>query len=203
MRGEYMSIVTNSSMLSDPRERIALRSQELKLVFLGLMMSLPALMDPSLPILAVELSRAGVDPAGDMPIVLHDGEHEKLQYSLREVLTKVTHLRGDVLARDVMSIGMMQGATRLHDLLLQEKLMRRDVPLLEFVARFRNACAHGDRWHFKQNEPDPKFPAVHRRLTLTADLHGKRATWTTVTPRLYVELLDDFSNHFLPGVVPP
>jgi hypothetical protein len=189
-------------MLSDPRERVALRAQELKLVFLGLMMSLPALMDPSLPILDIELRRAGIDPSGDMPIVLGDGESEKLQYSLREVLTKVTQLHGDVLARDLMSVGMMQGVTRLHDILLQDNLMRRNVPLLEFVSHFRNACAHGDRWHFKKNEPDPQYPAVHRQLTLKADFHGKRATWTTVTPRLYVELLDDFGNHFVPGIVP-
>lgn len=191
-----------SSALDDPRERLALRAQELKLVFLGLMMALPSLLDPSLPILSTELRRAGVGPDQDMPIVIHDGEEEKLQYSLREVLTKVTRLRGDALSRDLMSIGMMQGVTRLHDILLQDGLMRRNVPLLEFVAHFRNACAHGDRWHFRKGEPSPQYPATHRRLALTPNLHGTRATWTTVTPRLYLEMLDDISNYFRPGTVP-
>lgn len=191
-----------SSALTDPCERIALRAQELKLVFLGLMLTLPPLFDPSLPLLSITLRNSNAYAEGDLPIYIHDGENEKLQYSMRDVLTKVSRLRGDVLSQDLMSVGMMQGALRLHDLVLQHKLMRRDVALLEFLAHFRNACAHGDRWHFKKNEPLPQYPARLGRLTLHTKLQGTCATWTTVTPRLYVEMLDELSNYFRPGTVP-
>jgi hypothetical protein len=33
--------------------------------------------------------------------------------------------------------------------------------------------------------------------------NGKRATFKTVSPKLYVEFLDDISNYLLPGAVPP
>ena len=46
-------------------------------------------------------------------------------------------------------------------------------------------------------------PATCRGLTLTDDLHGKRATLEAVSPRLYVDFLDDIANHFVPGRVPP
>jgi hypothetical protein len=58
-----------------------------------------------------------------------------------------------------------------------------------------------DRWYFKNGEP--KHPASCRGLTLDASLDGKRATFETVSPKLYVEFLDDISNYLLPGAVPP
>jgi hypothetical protein len=70
-------------------------------------------------------------------------------------------------------------------------------PLLEFARHYRNACAHGDRWSFRAGEPC--FPASCRQLTVTAALHGQKATWTTVGPRLHVEYLDDIADHFAPG----
>ena len=43
-------------------EDIARRAQELKVIHLALMMSLPSLLDPSMPILQTELRRAGMPP---------------------------------------------------------------------------------------------------------------------------------------------
>ncbi len=79
--------------------------------------------------------------------------------------------------------------------------MRNDVPLLQFARHFRNACAHGDRWHF--NADQPKYPAALRNLVLTRDLRGQQATFVTVSPWHFIEFLDDLSNHFAPGSVPP
>ena len=83
----------------------------------------------------------------------------------------------------------------------QGNYSRRTEPLLQFARHFRNACAHGDRWYFKNGEP--KHPASCRGLTLDASLDGRRATYETVSPRLYIEYLDDISNYFQPGLVPP
>ena len=96
---------------------------------------------------------------------------------------------------------MLLGATRIGDLILQGNYSKTTEPLLQFARHFRNACAHGDRWYFTNGEP--KHPASCRGLTLDAALDGKRATYETVSPRLYLEFLDDISNYFLPGSVPP
>lgn len=183
---------------------IARRAQELKIMHLALMLSLPSILDPGLPILRTELARAQVPPHDDIPVQLfdHDGGpgKESLTFSMREILTAATTLRGDILSRDLMSISMLLGAIRIGDLILTGGHHRIDVPLMQFARHFRNACAHGDRWSFAPGQP--QHPAVCRWLTLNASLNGKRATWETVTPRLYVEYLDDVANYFVPGSVP-
>ena len=169
----------------------------------GMMLALPSMLDPTCPILRTELARAQLPPDGDMPFHLyHDAQDNKesLVYSVREILTKMTMLRGDILGRDLLSISMLHGATRIGDMISQRGPYPHDVPLLQFVRHFRNACAHGDRWNFVGNEP--KHHAACRDTVLSASLHGQRATLTTVSPRRYVEFLDDISNYFVPGLVP-
>lgn len=183
-------------------EEIAYRAQELKAVMLAQQISLVAITHPALPLLRFHqyLQCEGQDK--DIPIVLRDGpEHDEVVFSTRAVLTAASRLRGDVLAHDLMAMSMLVAATRLGDMINSGGHTRRDVPLLEFARHLRNACAHGDRWHFRAGEP--RTPAACRHLTLTAALHGQRATWTTVTPRLLVLYLDDLSNYFVPGLVPP
>ncbi len=172
------------------------RAQELKLMTLALSLSLPALMDPTVPVLQWTLAKAGLPPDGDMPVNLGQANsNESLPFSMREILTKVTTLEGEALGHDLMSVGLILGAVRMGDLIVSRGYMRRDVPLLQFARHFRNACAHGDRWHFFNGEP--RYPARVRDLALTAELQGQRATWTTVHPRLYVEFLDDVGAYFL------
>ena len=85
--------------------------------------------------------------------------------SARGVLTALSRLRGDVLGEDLMSGAMTMGAVRLGDLLAPADLLRPDVPLLQFARHFRNACAHGDRWHLRGGEPG--FAATCRDLVLS------------------------------------
>jgi hypothetical protein len=167
------------------------------------MLAVPSLFDPNLPILRTLLEQVQ-DTSGDLPIVVGDApddDGEKLVFSAREILTKVTQLRGDIIGKDLLSISMLLGATRIGDLILQGNHSKTTEPLMQFARHFRNACAHGDRWYFKNGEP--KHPASCRALTLSASLDGKRATYDTVSPKLYVEYLDDVSNYFVPGFVPP
>lgn len=184
-------------------EEIAQRAQELKVAHLALMLAVPSIFHPDLPLLQTLLmiNRQPLD--ADLPIYLaHDGsDGEQMVYSAREVLTKATRLRGEIVGNDLMSMSMLLGGTRIGDMIAKGGHSRGDVPLLQFVRHYRNVCAHGDRWNFKPGQPDTA--AVCRGLTLTAELHGKRATWESVSPRLYIELLDDVTNYFLPGSVPP
>jgi hypothetical protein len=179
---------------------IARRAQEFKIMTLALAMSVTTMMDPRLPVLHWTLDQAGVPRDGDIPMqLLHGDEPERLTYSTREVLTKMTKLQGDPV-RDLLSISMLLAGTRLGHMINTGGHMRKDVPLLQFARHFRNACAHGDRWHFAAGEP--RHPAALRDLVLTRDLQGQQATFVTVSPRRFVDFLDDFSNHFAPGSVP-
>jgi hypothetical protein len=188
---------------ADPRVRIALRAQELKLLFFGLNVAAMAMLHPDVPLLNWMRQLVGVSSDQDVPVVLTGapGEEEKLSFSAQEVLTKLSALRGEVVAHDLLSVAMLLGATRLGDMIVQANLSRGDEPLMQFARHFRNAAAHGDRWSFNEGQPDT--PAACHDLVLTADMNGRRATWETVTPKRYVEFLDDLSNYFIPGLVPP
>jgi len=93
---------------------------------------------------------------------------------------------------------MMHGATRIGDMIIAGGHHDPSSPLLEFPRHFRNACAHGGRWHFRQGEP--RRDAQVRGFVVTANLHGHRAPWITVEPRLYVEFLEDIAEYFAPEV---
>lgn len=182
-------------------EEIAQRAQEFKIVYLAQQLSLTVLAHPDLPMLRHYQTLLESGPGEAIPVDLVDGpEHEKLQFSMREILANVSQLRGEIF-QDLMSMSMFNAATRLGYMISTGGHECRDEPLLEFARHFRNACAHGDRWHFLGAEP--RVPAICRELILTSSLHGKRATWTTVTPRLFILFLDDLSNYFAPGLARP
>jgi hypothetical protein len=183
-------------------QQIAQRAQELKLLHLAHHAVVFQLLDPNLPLLRWELFRNGSPPDGDYPIVVNDQPGGPgIAYSAREVFTKLATMRGDVLAADLLSIAMIQAATRLGDMIIAGGHGRTDQPLLQFARHYRNACAHGDRWHFRGDEP--RHPAACRDLVITKDLQGQKATFQTVTPRQHVDFLDDLANYFMPGAVPP
>lgn len=189
-------------MATPTREDIAQRAQQLKTVYLALVPSSIAIAHPAMPLMQFLQAMTQAGPGDDVPIVLpDDGRRTEMVFSGREVLAAATKLDGEVLSRDLMSIGMLWAAIRLGDMIMHGGLHDPNEPLLEFARHFRNACAHGDRWFFKGDEP--RRPARCRDLTITVALQGKRATWDTVGPRLFVEYLDDLSNHFVPGCIPP
>ncbi|MFD1964483.1 hypothetical protein [Pseudonocardia alni] len=184
---------------------IAERAQQWKVLFLSQQLSLMAMMLPGLPVLTAALDMAGTPRDGDFPMDLMHGtdepgpERERYSFSAREVATVASKIRGPIL-NDLMAMPMLAAAVRVHDMIRLSGLDDPDVPLLQFARHYRNATAHGDRWHFTGDQP--KRPARCRDLTLTADLHGQRASFHTISPRLHVEFLDDIANHFVPGLVP-
>lgn len=194
----------NDGVESPTPEDIAQRAQQLKVVVLAQQLSLPAILHPTLPLLQWIQQMVGVGPNADIPLDLGDGPSEDvLRLSTREILTAASLLRGDVLGNELMTMGMLIAATQLGDMIINGGHCRSDVPLLQFARHLRNAAAHGNRWHFKSGQPE--YAATCRNVTLTPDLHDQRAVsgGGIVTPRLLVLYLDDVSNHFAPGLVPP
>ncbi|GHF10415.1 hypothetical protein GCM10017786_50110 [Amycolatopsis deserti] len=183
-------------------EQIAIRAQEFKLAYLAQQQALVAMLHPGLPLLQVMRAVTGTPAGEDLPLEVRGSRDPDtvLSFSSSRIMAAAATLRGEIIV-DLTASGMFVAAIQLGDMIIQGGLRNRDVPLLEFARHFRNACAHGDRWHFARGEPRAR--AACRELVLTPDLHGKKATWTTVDPRLFVEFLDDLSNHFAPGLVPP
>lgn len=175
---------------------IAERAREYSVATLAMNLSLPVLLHPDAPILG--LLQAMGETTGDIPIYLQEGS-EYVVYSMTAVLGAAGSLHGEIM-RDMMSTGMLLGAARIADMIDQAGLRDRGNPLLEFARHFRNACAHGDRWHFQKAEP--RHPAACRGLVLSASMHGQKATWVSVTPLLYIQFLDDIRMCFDPSVGP-
>ena len=186
-------------------EEIALSAQQWKVLFLGQNLSVMSMLMPDLPVLRAALELAGLPLDGDFSMDLMHGtdeagpNRERYSFSAREVATKASMLRGTIL-QDLISMPMLTAALRVHDMVKLSGLNDPNEPLLEFARHYRNACAHGDRWYFRGEEP--RRPAQCRDVALTADLHDARATWNVVSPRLHVEFLDDIANFFVPGLVP-
>ncbi len=206
VHGVGMSV---SAPLKPTTHDIAERAHLLKVVFLALGACVPAMLDPDLMILRGLLVKAGAQPHEEN-FPMEVGGHERIRpgidkvltFSMREVLTAAsTALPFDVVRDDVFAIGMLHGGIRLGDMINRGGFLNdTSVPLLQFAKHFRNACAHGDRWHF-QGPISIRRPAAGSPIT--DDLHGKRATMEAVSPRLYVDFLDDIANDFVPGRVPP
>ncbi len=175
---------------------IAVRSQELKVLFLGISLLTPALLHPARPGLDWLLDLNGVPRGGDLPFDLkhHPGDAEALVFSAKEVFAAAAALRGEIVAKDLLALTMSHGAIRLGDMIQVAGLRDSSSPLLEFARHFRNACAHGDRWHFRGQEPI--YRAACREVVLSRQLYGQRATFVTISPRLYIEFLDDLAAHF-------
>jgi hypothetical protein len=167
---------------------IADRAEAFKTGFIGLVLSLPALLHPRVPLLQVY--ETVLDIPGSAPAEIHrqDGTIHSDE-PIAEILRQVTTLPGGGLEGDLMPLAAMQGATRIGDDLQQAQLMTTSEPLLEFARHFRNACAHGNRWHFRHGEP--KHSASLRGRQLDASLHGSRALFDWVGPGDYLDFLDD------------
>ncbi len=53
------------------------------------------------------------------------------------------------------------------------RTMREKHPELEFFRHIRNAASHGGSFDFKENEPNPKRPAIWRGRRITQELQSK------------------------------
>jgi hypothetical protein len=133
----------------------------------------------------------GLPPDAPIEVYRSDGTMHSSQ-TTREALRRVSELRGGGLREDLLAFVAMHGATRIGDDLQQAGLLRGDTsPLLEFARHLRNACAHGNRWHFRREEP--RRPAALRERALERELHGTKAIYGWLAPGDYLDFLDDLA----------
>lgn len=172
------------------RLEIADRATDLKTAYLGITLALVPLLDPRVPLLDYYKTFDQTDTS-PFEVARKDGTLHSAE-RLSAILMRATQLHAAGLREDSLSFAAMYGATRLGDDLSAAGLIRKDEPLLQFARHFRNACAHGNRWHFAKNEP--AHPAILRGRRLEASLHGTQAMYGWLAPGDYLDFLDDLST---------
>ena len=167
---------------------IADKAEELKTGYLAVSLAMPVVLDPRLHVL--HIYERYYEQTGESPVEVlrHDGTLHSDE-SLKAILTRATKIPGAGLRGDALAFAAMHGSTVLGDMLIGAKLIRADEPLLQFARHLRNACAHGNRWHFLHGEP--KTPASLRSRSLDPALHGAQAINGWVGPGDYLDDLDD------------
>ncbi|MFF7525957.1 hypothetical protein [Streptomyces pseudovenezuelae] len=178
--------------MSTDAARIAQMADEFKVAFSGINLALVPLVDSSLPLLDV-FKRYG--QSADSPVIVtrKDGTQHSSQ-RLGDVLHGATTIPGAGLRGDALAFTVMHSVTRLGDAIEHAGLRDKNSSLLEFTRHLRNACAHGNRWHFRNGEP--RNPAALRGRTIDASLHGSQAVNGWLGFGDYLDLLDDLAAHF-------
>ncbi|MFZ4177152.1 hypothetical protein ACOZCI_23085 [Streptomyces griseoincarnatus] len=173
--------------------RITQMAGEFKIAFSGISLAIVPLMDPRLPLLGVFQSL--YEQSADSPVIItrKDGTRHSSQ-RLFDVLSAAASVPGAGLRGDLLVFTAMHGVTRIGDAIDQADLRDPSSPLLEFTRHLRNACAHGNRWHFRGAEP--KFPAALRGRTIDSSMHGSQAVNGWLGFGDYLDLLDDLAHHF-------
>ena len=195
--------------MADSPQDIANKALELRTVFLGVTSSIPAMLSPDLPIFrylcSVVQPTTAFTTASDYPSNLRhrDSDPDALVFSTRDVFTQLAKIEHKTMWEDLLPAAMLLGAVRIGDVILDATNYAEisGNPMIQFVRHFRNACAHGDRWSFHQGQPDK--PAAFGDVVLSNALDGQRATYETVSPRLYVELLEAIALFFVPHSISP
>ena len=180
------------------QENVATEAEGLKVGYLGLSLALVSLLDPRLPLLDVQQRFYGMGPHTPFEVVRNDGTmHSSTPIS--EVFRQAAALPHAGFSDGVLNIAIISGATSLGDALVQGNLMRRSEPLLQFARHLRNACAHGNRWHFRGDEP--KHRAALRGRELDASLHGTPAVMDWLGPGDYLDYLEDLATLLRSGTL--
>lgn len=185
--------MTTSSEIADLAERY-------EGLVLALTMAWPLILHPAHPLAEISaVYLAGGGPGEDLPFYLKDApdDPEPIVLSTKETFERAAASAAGIPKAKirVLSIAMGAAVTHLHDEIKAAKLHDHQDPLLEFLRHFRNACAHGDRWHFTGAEP--RHAAHFGDLVLSKDLNGQYATFDTVGPKSFVSLLRAVRDHFL------
>lgn len=173
------------------QEDVAAQADGLKAGYLGLSLALVPLLDPRLPLLDVQQRYYEMPADAPFEVKRKDGSMHSAT-SLQEVFRDAAALPHAGFRAGILNIGIIMGATSLGDALMQAQLMRTSEPLLQFARHLRNACAHGNRWHFTRGEP--KHPAALRGRELEAPLHGTPAVMDWLGPGDYLDYLDDLAS---------
>jgi hypothetical protein len=186
-------------MTQDPRPKtakeLAGRADHYKTTFVGLQLALIPLLHPNGYIEAA-LRHMGTDPGSPLEVDRADGTTASsmpINYWLERA--RQNNGVGFGLRDDTLAFAAMFIVTRLEDDLQQLGLRNPHSPALEFLRHIRNAAAHGNRWHFRGQEP--RNPAKLRNIELDPSLHDAPAYNGTVGPGDFLDLLDDVRDELL------
>lgn len=155
-----------------------------------------AMMSPDKPLLHWHLSRFPPDSSGDGPIDIPGPDDTTLRFSATEALTAIQRTGHEDLRHDIIATGMILGALRLADAVKKGGYHLYDEPLLEFLRHYRNACAHGGRWHIAVSKKHGWKKAALRGLELNPDLDGEVAVLGTIDRATHLHLLEDVAAYF-------
>lgn len=169
---------------------IADQAEDLKTAFVGLQLSVPMLMHPQVPLLDFYETVAEMPAEAPVEIRRQDGT-VRSDESIGEILRRIPTMPGAGLREDLLPLTAIYGATILGDRLQNAQLTKVGQPLLQFARHLRNACAHGNRWHFRGGEPKHKAELRGRRLD--ASLDGSKAMYGWLGPGDYLDFLEDLA----------
>lgn len=177
-------------------KELAGRAEDYKTTFIGLQLALIPLLHPA-GYIEEAFKHIGTDPEGPLNVVRADGTTASsmpISYWLQRA--RQDNGGGFGLRDDTLAFTAMFIVTRLEDDLLQLGLRNPQSPVLEFLRHTRNAAAHGNRWHFRGQEP--KNQARLRNIELDDSFHGQSALYAgTVGPGDFLDLLDDVRDELL------
>lgn len=161
-------------------------------------MALPIMVDPRRPLIDYYawLNSTSRADAEAMPILLTRADGTSRVDSMGAWLSRAAadQGRGLGLGEDLVAFAMIYATTRIGDEANRLGLRDKTSPLMEFLRHLRNACAHGNRWHFANGEP--KQPAAWRHFAVDANWGGQRAIYGNIGPAEYQDFLDDLAAHF-------
>lgn len=115
--------------------------------------------------------------------------------SIGEILHAARELPGFGFGPDLFSFMMRAIAVKIGDELGTAGLIKRDVPLLQFVRHLRNASAHNNKWIFRPGQP--KFPAAHRSNVLDSSMSGQSVFLQQISMGEFLDLLEDVRGYLL------
>jgi hypothetical protein len=167
---------------------IAELAERQKTAFIGLQLAIPYLLHPQAPLIDFLDRELGLPPETPVEIKREDGSvHSDEEIGV--LVQRFVELPGGGLGGELAYLVAMHGAITLGDELIQAGQPDPSNPLLQFGRHLRNACAHGNRWHFRSGEPRHRAELRGRRLV--ASLHGTKAMYGWLGPGDYLDYLDD------------
>lgn len=170
--------------------QLADQAAGLKTAYIAMTLALPMVVfAQNHPAVLAGLGQQSISPVevGRIDGSLHSSE------PIGAVLARAAALPGAGLGEYVLLSTAMFGAVRLGDDLKLAQIDDAGQPLLQFARHLRNACAHGNRWHFRGVEP--REPAELRGRALTPRLHGTQALNVWLGPGDFCDFLDDVADH--------
>ncbi|GAA4389592.1 hypothetical protein [Brevibacterium pityocampae] len=165
-------------------------ANSLKTLFLAQNLTMTAMLLPGSPVLQAYHEMLGSPPDSDLPIDLMKRDtDEGLRFSAKQAFDYVQKLPSLKVQKNILAGPMLSGALTIGNLLIDGSLIDPTDPLTQFAKHFRNAAAHGDKWHFDAKEP--RYPAHTANVKLDRSFQNRRATFETVGPYEYFTYLDE------------